>query len=262
MGNRAYQYTFKRDINGKLSKNGTYPEPSLTKTSFKFPEQARFSFGVATILPTGTTHPTGKRIEMFDYTGRNIVTREVYKKKMKEECDRVKMLKGKCLPWYVDPRPDDDVWMADNVKKLKGASGIKGDKLVSAGILTVADMKSKTDQELLTLSLELDGISHKKLVEWRETISHPGACPHKIVDHRLAENPYYSRHGSFWEEEIKKTAFMKQYCCIRELVQHIHDFSNETFKGTVHENDWFFYHDALVTLTVKSTVAWMKQKGY
>ena len=55
---------------------------------------------------------------------------------------------------------------------------------------------------------------------------------------------------------------MKQYCCIRELVQHIHDFSNETFKGTVHENDWFFYHDALVTLTAKSTVAWMKQKGY
>ena len=55
---------------------------------------------------------------------------------------------------------------------------------------------------------------------------------------------------------------MKQYCCIRDLVQHIVDSSKEAFKGTVHESDWYFYHDALSQLTAKSTVAWMKEQGY
>ena len=55
---------------------------------------------------------------------------------------------------------------------------------------------------------------------------------------------------------------MKQYVCIRDLVEHIHNYSAEVFRGTVHENDWFFYHDALKQLTAKSTVVWMKEKGY
>ena len=93
VGNRAYQYTFKRDEIGKLSDTRTYPERLLTKTSFKFSEQARISFGVATVLPTGGTEPVGKRCEMFDYTGQNIVTRDVHEKHMKEECNRVKDLR-------------------------------------------------------------------------------------------------------------------------------------------------------------------------
>ena len=49
VGDRAYQYIFRRDANGNLSPDGTYSEAELTKTSFKFPEQARFSFGVAKV---------------------------------------------------------------------------------------------------------------------------------------------------------------------------------------------------------------------
>ena len=55
---------------------------------------------------------------------------------------------------------------------------------------------------------------------------------------------------------------MKQYICIRDLVTHIHNHTNEIFKGTVHKDDCFFYHYALKQLTVKSTVNWMKEKGY
>ena len=55
---------------------------------------------------------------------------------------------------------------------------------------------------------------------------------------------------------------MKQYVCIRDLVQHIHDQTKEVYLGTSHENDWFFYHDALKQMTAKSTVVWMKEKGY
>lgn len=55
---------------------------------------------------------------------------------------------------------------------------------------------------------------------------------------------------------------MRQYCCIRDLVQHIHDRSKEAFAGTNHEQSWYFYHDALKQLTEKSTVEWMKKMGY
>ena len=58
---------------------------------------------------------------MFDYTGKNVCTCEVYKNNMKEECNRVKRLKGKCLPWYFDPRPKDEVWMDNSAKRIKGA---------------------------------------------------------------------------------------------------------------------------------------------
>ena len=109
MGNRAYQFTFKRYKEGKLSQTGTYPEATLTKTSFKFPKQARFSFSVARVLPIGVFEPVGKRIDMFDYTGKNVCTREVYESHMKDECNRVIKLQGKCLSWYVDSRPKDEV---------------------------------------------------------------------------------------------------------------------------------------------------------
>ena len=80
-----------------------------------------FSFSIATVLPIGNTKPIGIRYEMFDCTGKNICTCEVYLKYMKEECNRVKELKGKCLPWYVNIRPENEFWMEDSVKMLKGA---------------------------------------------------------------------------------------------------------------------------------------------
>ena len=34
------------------------------------------------------------------------------------------------------------------------------------------------------------------------------------------------------------------------------------FEGTDHEDDWYFYHDALTTMTSATTIAWMKEMGY
>ena len=262
VGNRAFQYSFKRDENGKLSKKGTYQEPELTKTTFKFPEQARFSFGVATVCASGGTKLVGKRCPMFNYTGQNIVTREVFGKHMKEECDRVKKLKGKCLPWFEDTRPKGEVWMQDSIVLMKGVGGKKGNQLMDIGIKTVQDIKQKTDEDLLALSSTLLGISFLWLWQLRDTPAHPGSCPHIVIDHKKNDNPYFSKYGGNWEEEIRKTVFLKQYCCITDLVEHIHKCSKEAFVGTTHEDTWYFYHDALKQLTAKSTVEWMKEKGY
>ena len=174
---------------------------------------------------------------MFDYTDKNVCMRELYCRHMQEEINRVKKMQGKCLSWYVDPQPKDEIWMEDSVKWLKGAGRAKGDNLVAAGIATVSVMKAKSDTELLTSSPELQGISFIKLVEWRGHPSHLRACQYTIVDHRITANPYYSQYNSFWEEDIKKTTFMRQYVCVRDLVQHIHDYSKKTLQGTVHESN-------------------------
>ena len=123
-------------------------------------------------------------------------------------------------------------------------------------------MKEHDDAQLLTLVSRCEGVSLSKLTEWRNCDASPGRCPHSIIDYRKAANPYQARYGATWVEEISKTSFMNKYMSIRELVQKIHDRSESIFKGTVHEEDWFFYHDALSQLTAKSTVAWMEEKGY
>ena len=81
VGNKMYQYSFKCDENGKRSDTGTYQTDLLTKTSFKYPEQARFSFSIAKVKKIITTTPVGLRCDLIDYTMRLITTEEVYKKK-------------------------------------------------------------------------------------------------------------------------------------------------------------------------------------
>ena len=53
---------------------------------------------------------------------------------------------------------------------------------------------------------------------------------------------------------------MKAHVCVTKVVQHIIKESAEHFKGTVHEKDWFFYHDALSLMTAADTIAWMKKQ--
>mmetsp|Transcript_15157 Transcript_15157/g.25127 ORF Transcript_15157/g.25127 Transcript_15157/m.25127 type:complete len:238 (+) Transcript_15157:240-953(+) len=55
---------------------------------------------------------------------------------------------------------------------------------------------------------------------------------------------------------------MSHYICVTDMVEHIVRESARIFKGTTHEHDWYFYHDALSLMTAKESVAWMKYKGY
>ena len=76
---------FPRDEEGnidfKSSKYDTNNQPK--KATFKYEQEGRFCLGVANIkVKNGTI--TGKRCPVFDYSGRQIVTIDAYKKKQKE----------------------------------------------------------------------------------------------------------------------------------------------------------------------------------
>ena len=46
------------------------------------------------------------------------------------------------------------------------------------------------------------------------------------------------------------------------MVTHIYKESEKVMKGTDHENDWYFYHNALSMMMSANTIAWMKEVGY
>ena len=183
MGNRSYQYSFKRDEKGNFSDEGTYSSPTLTKTSFKFPKQGRFSFGVASTLPIGAaeSRAVGKRCGLFNYTHKNKCTIEVYDKYIREECSRVRALIGAYLPWYVDLRPANRLWMDNCVSRFEGFGTKKTQELVDMGIRTVADLKEKDNNKLLTLLAAIDETSHSKLLLWRDLFAHPGTCTYQSL---------------------------------------------------------------------------------
>ena len=81
----------------------------------------------------------------------------------------MRSLKGKYLPWYEDPRSPDLVWMKDSIKRMKETGGVKGDTLIEIGIKKVTDIKQKSENELLTLSKSILGVSLLWLCGLRNT---------------------------------------------------------------------------------------------
>jgi hypothetical protein len=84
------------------------------------------------------------------------------------------------------------------------------------------------------------------------------------INYRKADNPHAARHGDDkWEEKIKQVSQMSLCVCITDLVERVVNETKHLMKGTKHEEDWMFCHDALLTLmTAKETIAWMKEKGH
>ena len=44
------------------------------------------------------------------------------------------------------------------------------------------------------------------------------------------------------------------------MIEFMVNESQRVMKGTYHEDDWFFYHDALTLMTATSTIEWMRKK--
>jgi hypothetical protein len=83
-----------------------------------------------------------------------------------------------------------------------------------------------------------------------------------VLDHRLAENPYLSLYGEEWEETIKRSASLGAYVSIADMIEFMVGESQRVMTGTHHEDDWFFYHDALSLMMAKETIEWMRKKDY
>ena len=89
----------------------------------------------------------------------------------------------------------------------------------------------------------------------------PGNPPIYFKDHRKAKNTYLSSYGERWVEKLKSTTAMSKFCCITNLISFVMNESYKLIKGSVNEDYFYIVHDALVLITAKETINWMKHKG-
>ena len=55
---------------------------------------------------------------------------------------------------------------------------------------------------------------------------------------------------------------MSKLCCITDLIRFMMKEAENLMKGYVHEGNLFIVHGALVLMTAKDTIQWMKDKNY
>ena len=77
----------------------------------------------------------------------------------------------------------------------------------------------------------------------------PGKPPSYFKDHRKAKNPYISRYGDRWVDKLKSSTAMSKFCCITYLISFTMNEAEELMKGSVYEDDFYIFHDALVLMT-------------
>ena len=138
-----------------------------------------------------------------------------------------------------------------------------GPKLNRNGLHTIADLKNLTEQRMGELAgLKLGrGMSLHKFRQYQAAAStvENNAPTDMVKDYRKDENPYLARFGpDLWEEEIDRSITLRSSICITHLIVHMWAETAKAMKGTMHEDDWLIYHDALKLMTAKRTIDWMK----
>ena len=262
---RDFCLVFKRDENGKLdSQNGTYSNEEIKKLNCKYEDEGRFGLGCALVTPVDENgnelEQQGRRCELFDYSGKLLVSPDDWQLKMEQEFRRVKSLSSsRNHYWIENTAPKGTIFCDSPVKTLPKIGKKTADKLLQQGIKCVGDLRDKTDDFIK----RLDGITPKIFDSIITKVRTASTETNKTVDHRKADNPYLSKFGEEnWMNALKNSSKMSNLVLISDYVEHIWQQSAKVMKGTKHEHDWVVVHDALKIMTASTNKEWMRQKGF
>jgi len=222
----------------------------------KYYDEVRLSLGVAKVK-TAVGGVEGKRLPLFDYSGKVLLTIKDWNKCKNDEIKRVRSLKGDCLPWVINRRKKDELFRSDSVDMVKGIAEATKTKMAGAGINTVGQLLSSNINNL-------PGISQKKMKQLRDAArhAHPYDAPADLVKNYKAEvNPYKALYGDEWESKIAKCTYMSSYVPITDLIDHVYEETRQAFVASKHESDFLFYHDALSLMTSADSIKYMKTKA-
>ena len=256
---RMMALNFARDSNGKLDMNGEYSDKKLEILNCKYEKEGRFGLGCAVIQPIDSNGnnlpPEGMSCQIFDYSGKTIISLNDFEKFKKQEFQRISTLSDKTKNWIHDPRNPQDLYDDDDLLRLDRVGKRTKEKLLLANISSVGDLKRNNQP--------VPGISDTSLQFLRDQaqLAKDEKAPTKI-DHRKAANPYQSRYGDEWETVLKKSSYFSSQVVITDYIEHIMHESKKVMQGTKYQDDWYFYHDALSLMTSVKTKEWMKSKGY
>ena len=150
----------------------------------------------------------------------------------------------------------DKVCLCEYVGKLKGVGQLAIAKMNKLRIHTIADLQLNVRH---LGKVHIGGFNQIYAMALQAL---PGNPPSSFKDHRKAKNPYHSRYGEGWVEKLKYLTAMSKFVCITNLILFMMNEAEKLMKGSVHEDDFYIVHDALVLMTAKEAIKLMKQKGY
>ena len=61
-------------------------------------------------------------------------------------------------------------------------------------------------------------------------------------------------------DKLKSSTEMSKFCCITNLISFMMNEAEKLMKGSVHEDDVYIVHDALVLMTAKETIHLMEKR--
>jgi predicted flap endonuclease-1-like 5' DNA nuclease len=197
----------------------------------------------------------------YDYSGKILISLDDRKIKRNEEINRVKNLKGGA-PWVISNREEGQLFLDDKVGEVNGIGDSVTSRLQTVGITTIADLKNMTEQKVRDIAGKKlgRGMSLQMLKQYQAvaSTSEISAPPDLVTNYRKEENPYLARFGDqSWEKEIDKSITLRSSLCITEYITHMWKHTALAMQGTIHQDDWLVYHDALALMTARSTVKWM-----
>ena len=155
--------------------------------------------------------------------------------------ERMRNLTSSLSPW-VDKIKTDKIWLCESVGKLKGIGNQREVKMNEINVHTITNFQRYVRSHGLP-NLSIRGLGQ---IYYHALVALPGKPTPSIKDHRKARNPYYSRYGERWVEKLKSSSSMLKFCCITDLILFMMKEAENLMKGSVHEDDFFILHDALV----------------
>ena len=148
------------------------------------------------------------------------------------------------------------VWLCKSVGKLKGLGQLAILKMNELRIHTIADLQLHVRHRG---KVPIRGFDQIYAMALQTLLRNP---PPSFKDHRKSKNPYHSIYGEGWVEKLKSSTAMSKFVCITDLIRFMMNEAEKLMKGSVHEDNFYIFHDDLVLMTEEETINWMKQKGY
>ncbi len=195
-----------------------------------------------------------------------LLTRKKWDIKAAYEMRRVKELpNGQTRGWVIDNRNKDDFFEEDPVDKMAGIGPQIKKKLNNIGIYLVKELAYILPEEIEQY-VQQDPQNHLNKTQLKSLwkLAREGMLPgqKETIDYRKADNPYQARYGDDWENEIKKVVGMSKFKLIEDFIEEMFEKTADAYKGTIYEDNFMIYHDALSQMTTKETQDWMQEKGY
>ena len=193
---------------------------------------------------------------MFEYTGKKIGMIDAYKEEILNEFARIKKLTFSLSPW-VEKMKTDKIWICEYVDKLKGIGKHGEAKMNEMNIHTIANLQRYVQSYGFPM-LQIRGFG--RIYEHRLEYL-PGKPTPSTKYHRKAKIPCFLRYGERWVEKLQSSSSMSKFCCITDLIRFMMKEAEKMMKGSVHEDHLFIVHHALVLMTSKDKITWMKENN-